>query len=362
MDFYTYIRNIYGGDTLSTAKATEPESSNSTKTAVSATPVQPDTPIALNRVALFYAHDLLPAYASQSRSTLAFSANSALLLAGGWDNTLEIWSIAEARRYPSLLVPTHATALTTMATQGNVLIYAAMDGGVNRLRLDAFGRIEPPQGNETWELLRHKGAVTAVQLTADGRWLVTGSQDGAVYQYDLQTNQSRTLRNDPTDPIAAVALNPTRPLVAYVGAKRSIALWHRMTEMVSSLPTEHTGSINTLQFSPDGLRIMTASSDGTVCIWQLANATRSHCFSDFTVGVNSALYTPDGALIVAAGNDGFIRVWDATSYRLLGAFNAHSGGVATLAMRADGRQLASAGWDGSIALWDLDLPSNLLKR
>lgn len=310
----------------------------------------------LNRVSILYGYGALPMTNTNQRgSILAFSSDAALLFAGGSDNTIEVWHVMGLQPHPSLLVPTPSIVLTSITSRGDLLIYTTQDGSVGHLRLDGLGRIAPVQPNEPMELLRHQGPVTAVQLSHDATLLVTGGQDGVLYQYDLQTRQLATLRSEPADPISAVAIHPNKQMIAYAGANQLLALWDRTAATVAAQLAGHTGRVNSLEFSQDGARLLSASSDGTVCIWQLATGTREYCFVDRTTGVNVAHYSTDGTLIIVAKNNGMIGVWDAISYRLLDTVEAHPSGVSDLAISADNRHLASAGWDSSIALWDISV-------
>ena len=322
---------------------------------------QQSTGIELKRVSLLYTHDTLPANdVSRQNSVLAFSIDSALLVAGGSDNTLEIWSVTDAQPHPALLMPARVTALSIVDAQEQVLIYGMADGHVGHFQIDALGHITLPLPNETMKLPGHNGSVAAMQLSADGSLLLTGGQDGAIYQYDKQTSQATVLRDDPTNSISALALHPNQALIAFGGANAVIYIWDRTVGKVSQQLTGHTGSVTSLAFSRDGTYILSASNDGTLCLWLLATASREHCFTDFTTGVTVARYSPDDSMIIAGGDDGHIRLWNSTTYQLLAAVEAHSGGVATLAVRKDGKQLASADWNGGIVLWDITIATRPL--
>ena len=323
---------------------------------VTVVPSQRSFSVELKRVSTLYGYGALPLTNTNQRGRiLAFSPDSALLFAGGGDNTIEVWQLLGLQSLPALLVPAPSIVLTSVTRQGGLLIYTTQDGSVGHFRLDASGRIAPPQSDASRELFRHKGPVTTVQISNDGMVLVTGGQDGILYQYDLQTRQLATLRSEPADPISAVAIHPNKQMIAYAGANQLLALWDRTTATVADQLAGHTGRVNSLEFSQDGARLLSASSDGTVCIWQLATGTREYCFVDRTTGVNVAHYSTDGTLIIVAKNNGVIGIWDAISYRLLDTVEAHTSGVADLAISADNRHLASAGWDSSIALWEVNV-------
>ena len=72
-------------------------------------------------------------------------------------------------------------------------------------------------------------------------------------------------------------------------------------------------------FSPDGKRIVTASSDKTARLWdaetgkQIGEPLKGH-----TASVSSAAFSPDGKRIVTASEDKTARLWDAATGKQIG--------------------------------------------
>src|SRR5262249_14592478 len=68
----------------------------------------------------------------------------------------------------------------------------------------------------------------------------------------------------------------------------------------------HEGSVNSAAFSPDGLRIVTASDDKTARIWNAVTGQEIATLRAHDLRVQSAAFSPDGSRIVTAS-------WDATA-------------------------------------------------
>ena len=66
-------------------------------------------------------------------------------------------------------------------------------------------------------------------------------------------------------------------------------------------------------FSPDGSRIVTASSDNTARVWDAATGKAIVVLSGHEDGVISAAFSPDGSRIVTASWDQTARIWDAAT-------------------------------------------------
>jgi WD40 repeat protein len=113
----------------------------------------------------------------------------------------------------------------------------------------------------------------------------------------------------------------------------------------------HASPLRGLEFSADGLALISASADGKI----LVSAPNGHVMRsiDSAQGVASLARSPDGATLATGGYDGLIRLWrfaDGSAIRTLG----ETGGPAwTVAFSPDSRTLASAGEERAVRLWDV---------
>lgn len=73
----------------------------------------------------------------------------------------------------------------------------------------------------------------------------------------------------------------------------------------------HTDIVDSAQFSPDGSRIVTASTDDTARIWDSATGKELHTLGGHEDIVWSAAFSPDGSRIVTASSDNTARIWPA---------------------------------------------------
>lgn len=113
----------------------------------------------------------------------------------------------------------------------------------------------------------------------------------------------------------------------------------------------HQRGVNSVDFSPDGKRIITASDDGTARLWDLSGKQLVE-FKGHQKPIRSVSFSLDGQHIATASADGTARLWDLNGKQLV-EFKEHQGEVNSVSISPDGKHLATAGDDGTTRLWNL---------
>jgi WD40 repeat protein len=75
-------------------------------------------------------------------------------------------------------------------------------------------------------------------------------------------------------------------------------------------PLLHSGGVTAASFSPDGTRVVTASSDRTARVWDAATGKAITLPLVHQEYVLAAAFSPDGTRVVTASYDKTARVWD----------------------------------------------------
>jgi WD40 repeat protein len=67
-------------------------------------------------------------------------------------------------------------------------------------------------------------------------------------------------------------------------------------------------------FSPDGTRVITATSEGTVRVWDATNGKPVTAPLEHPGGVKAAVFSPDGTRVITANSANTVRVWPIWKY------------------------------------------------
>ncbi len=123
------------------------------------------------------------------------------------------------------------------------------------------------------------------------------------------------------------------------------------TGRMIGLPMPHSGPVEHVAFSPDGLTVATGTRNGCVQLWDITGRPLCPPLAQLDQVCN-LVFRPDGRALAACGDRGPARVWEVPSGRSLGEPLTHPKGVRSVAFSADGRKIATAGHDGNVRLWD----------
>lgn len=309
----------------------------------------------------------------------AFDRGGELVASAGEDGTVRLWRAANPRRRSSL-----ETQLKIVSADISPDNHRLVTGSTDHTAVlwDITGpTAQKPRGladlSETVFAVRFSPAGDAVAIGSDRVARIIPLGGGAPIELGV------------SEPVYAIAFSPSGRRVATAGGTREPPRGTvRVFDAASGrqiAEVEHDEAANSVHFSRDGSRIISASSDATAIVFDVDGGTRSRVLTaskplqdalflgdgyvlcgaagaqiarngkvilEGAGVVDSCALRPDGEVIATASADKVIRLWDAHFGKLLTSRERQTGRL-QIRFSADGESLVSASYDGSALVWDV---------
>jgi len=250
---------------------------------------------------------------------------------------------------------------------------------------DGKVRLWNMRSGQITSILEHEKVVRAVSFSPDGKLLASGSVGGKIglKLWDAATGSLQRVftpdswvslrlkdRNSGFN-VYALCFSPDGQILATGNAlngrdvndiANAVKLWDVYTGNLLALLKGHTGSVQSIAFSPDGRKLITAGGrDNRIIVWSIAAAKPiitikvpfPSSASGGDIGTFAIALSSDGQTLISGSDDRIVRIWDANSGDLRRELTGHKEQLTSIACSSDGRFIASGSKRGELMLWDM---------
>jgi WD40 repeat protein len=214
---------------------------------------------------------------------------------------------------------------------------------------------------------RPGGEVFALQFSADGRRLFTAwSEEHGRDYYLIAARTWDASTGQPVTPVlehskgagypgSAAASPDGRSIAVGVNSYNPtrVKVWDTVTGKEARAALPHPLGITSVNYSPDGKRLLTGGTDGVARVWDVQTEQPIPQLLKHSRAVTVARFSPDGRQVLTVA-DGAIHLWDWAAPKPLRTLRPPHGSVRDAAFRADGLQILAECDDGRVWLWHAD--------
>jgi WD40 repeat protein len=279
-------------------------------------------------------------------ATFAISSDGKWIVTGGNKSVAQVWD-AQKSDTPLLVLKGHKSEVTAVAISADSQWIATGD---------ARGRVKlwnAKTGQLQFQMNNHSRKITGALFLADDNRLLTSSADNSIAQWDTKTGKEmpqRLLKH--TDGVASMALRPVgRQIIT-----GSFDGWVRVFDIDTAAVLgsfKMDSAVNAVAVSPDGQQAIALNSkDRKIAVWSLNESgdIKPQRIIDRDAPLWSATFTPDGTgALIVGGSDAMIV--DIKSGKTGTSFTPH-GVVASANFSTDGKLVVTGSWDSSARIWD----------
>lgn len=274
----------------------------------------------------------------------------------------ELWDMQKMERLwqtSDYIIPGYPFDIRNATADYSTVVAATLDDSeALLLDVETGERVLTFQGNSS--------PFVFAQLSADGKLLVAGAQDGSVHVWNTETGEEIRRFTVGGEGYARdigrellVAVSPDSRLAVATAAGLTHVWDIESGEELYRFEHKRQGYLTPPQFADDG-RLLLAAVQPAVSLWDLRTGQEvEHGLPASEFG----LLSPDGRLY-AEGLVGELEqevvLWEVATGRELHRLTGHSDGARPVAFADGGRRLITWGWEGSARIWDVNSGRELL--
>lgn len=209
----------------------------------------------------------------------------------------------------------------------------------------------------------HWDTITALDVSLDDRWLISGSKDMTVKLWDFPSGVLQHTFADHYESIVSVGMSANQKTLVTSSASGKILVWDVGTkELKRSLLSSNNwgleGTIRSAVADRQGQLVASSGWGGVLLLQDLQNGKVIRIPSNVIGSEQTLAVSANGKTVISTGSEGEFQIWDALTGRLKTSFARAKTGqpfepMSVLALQSNGRLMASGGWNGSILLWDV---------
>ncbi len=199
---------------------------------------------------------------------VAFTPDGKMLATGGHDRKILFWNLRDRQVENTLSLDDTAAHSMVLSQDGKILI----TGSYRKIKVWEISSTQNqknfPDTQPIYTLMGHSHIVNSLAMSADAKFLISGSQDQTIRVWNLATGELIHILKGHQDSVNAVVLSPDEQIIASASADKTIKLWHLQSGELLGTFTGHTNAVTTLSFTNSGEMLVSGSLDKTIKIWQ----------------------------------------------------------------------------------------------
>jgi WD40 repeat protein len=312
-------------------------------------------------------------------TAVAIHEASGVLASAGADSLIRLWALSDGSARGELRATAPASVL---AFAGGRLLSGDRAGAIAQwdtspaafvryLRDPAFDAI-----HEATTIKAHRGAVTHLMVSPDGRTLLSGSSDSVLKVWSFPDGLLRARFAGHKQGVTAAVMTPDAARFVSAAADRSLVAWSIEPAPAKPAPPPRgkpaspyasvragrvdrtisgpAGVVNALAMSTDGALLAGASADRFVHVWRMADGSPVARLPH-AAAVRALAFSGDARTLASVGENDDVRVWSLPEGRLRAVLRQPARGnrEPILALSPDGQLVATPTAGGPIEVWSL---------
>ncbi len=205
-------------------------------------------------------------------------------------------------------------------------------------------------------LIGHSAPVNGIDISNDGKLLISCSKDQSIRLWDLVQNEQLKVISGLPSSIKKVNINPEGSKFYAAGYGKIFFCDLKKFKVEKSFKA-HSAFIESISICND-IVATTSWRDKSVLIWKRNSFKKLIAMND-SVWTDCSIFAQNGEILITGNHLNLIKLWDVSSGELIAKFAGHSDWIYDLALSNDEKFLYSGSFDSSIRIWEMSSQKNI---
>lgn len=255
-------------------------------------------------------------------------------------------------------------AFTVQAAPLELVLQAGHSKDIKTLSLSADGKLlasgsddgsailwDATAGHVLRRFTEHRDKVTTVSISADGQFLATGSDDRSVILWKTTTGEKLHTLKTGLSLITAVAFHPDGKQLACASWNKDVVVFDVATGELAKALRGHTSRVDCLDWVDDGKLLLTGSWDNSAILWDVAKEEALRTCKEHTNRVKSVRISSNGKqFVTTAGKT--ITIWDRNQEKPVRKLTGDFGDFYAACFTDDRAYILAVGYDHNFYVWN----------
>lgn len=351
---------------------------------------------------------------TSSVESVAFSPDGLQIVSGSNDGSVRLWSSRTGQELVTLSKSNSQIQSVIFSPDGFYIASGSLEVSI-RVWNAITAQISTA-------LHGHESTVTSVAFSSDSLRLASGSRDKTVRLWDFKSGQALLVLTGHSGSVESGTFTPDSLHIVSGSDNKTFKIWDIATGQAwkECKIGDDLYTLQSVSFSPDGLRIAVGASRGSVyypchrpelLLWRI-NHLYEHDMTDIRLGgtdfhtsikydkisnprrlystssplpligdskdldsddndaaeghssyIQSVAFSRNGCLIVSGSYDHTVQLWDARTRQHVARLGAHSDTVYSVAFSPDDLRIVSGSGDNTVRIWNVNIQRrNAIKK
>lgn len=289
-----------------------------------------------------------------------------LLLSGGWDNTMKLWSLVDNKEIFTFSNHDNMIWDVAFSRDENYVASCSWDGSINVWEINSKKLINKLKHKLKFEKIQYEpyydkkvipNMCNTIDFSPDNKFIASGSSDGMIRIWDFHKGELLEVINI-HDSLSVNQVLFTNSGNKLISTSNKVIIYNLKTKQIDKVLEGHREArICSMDLDKNEKFLLTgdiAIHNPLIIMWDITTGDSINVFRGHEKIIRDVCFSNSEKLFASVGEDNLIKVWDINSNKILKTMTDNDGKeLTTICFNLDDRQIIYGSQDRTIKFRDI---------